>query len=124
MLSSLTTINPSAGVCAHSVGLIDTGTVVKVSGASTWYSEPLAEIDGENALKEPWPGVVSLIGLINLEPPPTGHSNGPRPESRRVEQAVRGNVVPDLKCRLRIKRVVDEERKLEVRPNSHRPEIE
>ena len=58
------------------------------------------------------------------EPPPTGHTNGPRSESRRVEQTVRGNVIPDLKCRLRIKCVVDEERKLEVRSNCRRPEIE
>lgn len=59
-----------------------------------------------------------------LESQRAGHANGPRPESRRVEQAIRGNVIPDLKSRLRIKRVVDEERKLDDRPNCSRPEIE
>src|SRR5882762_2200651 len=47
--------------------------------------------------------------LDELEPPLGRQANGPRPEGRRVGQRVRRNVVTDLKCRLRIKRVVDEQ---------------
>ena len=67
------------------------------------------------------PGV-QILG--ELEPPRTSQANGPRPEGRRVQQRVCGNVVTGLKCQLRIKRVVDEERKFEAGPSRHPPEIQ